>query len=181
MLFRNTITSVAFAVTFLFSASPHPSPTPPKMGAGSETARLTMGVPDFSVTVSPILVVEPVRETGLGVKNENRVDWPFWCGKEVLSFAGFAINAGGVVSGFSCNFGNFAIGASVAFAGGDGFSCNLSVVPPLVFPALPATGVMIFVLAFCGSSAAIFVVLACSGVLLRFFGGGRIAVRIFCT
>lgn len=168
MLFRNTMASVAFVATSLFPASPHPSPTPPKVGAGFETARPTVGAPDFSVTLSSILVVE---STGVDVKNENRVCWPFLCGKEVLSFAG-------VVSDFSCNFGNFAIGASVAFAGGDGFSCNLSAVPPLVFPAFPATGVMMFVLAFCGPSAAVFVVFACSGVLLRFFGGGA---RIFCT
>lgn len=178
MLFRNTMASVAFVATSLFPASPHPSATPPKIGAGFETAWPTMGAPDFSVTLSSILVVE---SAGVAVKNENRVCWPFLCGKEVLGFAGFAISAGGVVSDFSCNFGNFAIGASVAFAGGDGFSCNLSAAPPLVFPAFPATGVMMFVLAFCGPSAAVFVVFACSGVLLRFFGGGRIAARIFCT
>lgn len=153
------------------------------MGAEFEIARLTIGTSGFIVMMSSVLVLEPVRATGL-VKNENRVCWPFLCGKEVLGFAGFAISAGGVGASFSCNFGNFAIGASVgvAFAGGDGFSCNFSVVPPLVFPAFSATGVMMFVLAFCGSSAAIFVVFACSGVMLRFFGGGgRIAELIFCT
>lgn len=130
------------------------------------------------------MVLGPVKATGLGVKNENRVCWPFLVGKEVLSLVGFTISVGGVRAGFSCNFGNFAIGASVwvAFAGGDGFSCNLSVVPPLVSPAFSTTGMMIFVLAFCGPSAAIFGLFACSGVLLRFFGGGgRIAALIFCT
>lgn len=167
VLFRTSTASVAFVATSFFFASPHPPPTPPpKIGAGFRTARLTMGVSDFNVTLSSILVLEPVKATGLGVKNENRVCWPFFCGKEVFSFAGFAISVG---AGFSCNFGSLAIGASVGavFAGDDGVSCNLSVVPPLVFPA---TGVM-FVLAFCGSSAVIFIIFACSGDLLRFFGG----------
>lgn len=123
------------------------------------------------------------------MKNENRVGWlwPFFSGKEALGFAifeGLGISVGGNGAGFSCSFGNFAIGVDVGVAciGGDEFSCNFSVVPPPALPAVPAAGMMIFALAFCGSSAAIFAIFACSGDLLRFFSGrGGIATLISCT